>query len=56
MLANLNVLRLASNAYGLRSDVYIPEGGGGAAAGGGVVGSGVVGGPAAAAGGGGGWA
>ena len=25
MLANLNLLRLASNAYGLRSDTYIPE-------------------------------
>jgi hypothetical protein len=26
MLANLNMLRLASNAYGLRSDTYIPPG------------------------------
>ena len=30
MMANLNMLRLASNAYGLRQDTYIPATGGGA--------------------------
>jgi len=38
MLANLNMLRLASNAYGLRSDVYIPEGAAAAGAAGGETG------------------